>query len=94
MSIDSGVRGEEIAMAQPRKEGLETLGLRLHKAAILKVKMIALERGKTASEIATEALSQWWAQQPESKTRGPLFPGVAPVVASSPSAIPSAKEKP
>lgn len=61
-------------MGQPRKEGLETLGLRLHKDAILKVKMLALERGTTASEIATEALSEWWEKQPEAKARGALFP--------------------
>lgn len=57
-----------------KKEGFETLGVRLHQNTIHTIKIVAARRKKTASDLVTDALALWWPQQPEAKTEGPLFP--------------------
>jgi hypothetical protein len=62
-------------MPIPKREGVEAVGMRLHRDAIKQLKFVAVERGSNVSALTQEALSFWWAAQPESKARGPLFPG-------------------
>lgn len=68
-------------MPLPKKDGVEAVGMRLHKDAIRTLKIIAAERGSNVSALTQEALAFWWKAQPEFKTRGPLFPGEPPSVA-------------
>lgn len=57
-----------------KKEGFETLGVRLHQDTIHTIKIVAARRKKTASDLVTEALALWWPSQPEAKTESALFP--------------------
>lgn len=55
----------------------EPLQVRLPKGCVQKMKILAARRGTSISSLAQEALDQWWTQQPDTKTEGPLFPGEA-----------------
>lgn len=61
-------------MPLPKKDGVEPVGMRLHKDAVRQLKIVAAERGSNVSALTQEALIYWWKAQPESKTKGPLFP--------------------
>jgi hypothetical protein len=73
---------------------IKQFSFRMSEDSLYALKKAAVERRTTPTELAKKVLADWWQGQPEGKA-GPLFPGGAsPVVASSSSAIPSAKEKP
>lgn len=78
-------------MGMPKKEGVEAVGLRLHRDAAHKLKIVAAQRRTTFSAIVQEALVMWWAQQPESKKEGSLFPDE---VESSPETTSKSEQSP
>ena len=65
-------------MGQPKKFNLETLGLRLDRDAIRKIKTVALELDITAAELAMQAFTLWWSHHRKAEKFGVLFPLPAP----------------
>jgi hypothetical protein len=62
------------------------LGIHIPAQAVKRLKFAALERDRSVKDLVIEALTAWWATQPEGQI-GPLFPGEVARSAPQPSPV-------
>lgn len=59
-------------MGRPRKDGYQTLGVRLHESVIHNLKIEAVRRKQPVSELVLEACTAWWKKQGLEAKKGSL----------------------